>query len=45
MYGPTQTSTLLQSLEQLEKMLQGEKVKLSNATIKQIYALIDEYKR
>ena len=44
MYGPTQTSTLLQSLEQLEKMLQGEKVKLSNATIKQIYALIDEYK-
>ena len=45
MNGPTQTSTLLQSLEQLEKMLQGEKVKLSNATIKQIYALIDEYKR
>ena len=45
MYGPTQTSTLLQSLEQLEKILQGEKVKLSNATIKQIYALIDEYKR
>ena len=45
MHGPTQTSTLLQSLEQLEKMLQGEKVKLSNATIKQIYALIDEYKR
>ena len=44
MHGPTQTSTLLQSLEQLEKMLQGEKVKLSNATIKQIYALIDEYK-
>ena len=43
-HGPTQTSTLLQSLEQLEKMLQGEKVKLSNATIKQIYALIDEYK-
>ncbi len=45
MYGPTQTSTLLQSLEQLEKMLQGEKVKLSNATIKQIYALIDEYRQ
>ena len=44
MHGPTKTSTLLQSLEQLEKMLQGEKVKLSNATIKQIYALIDEYK-
>ena len=44
-HGPTQTSTLLQSLEQLEKMLQGEKVKLSNATIKQIYALVDEYKR
>lgn len=45
MHGPTQTSTLLQSLEQLEKLLQGEKVKLSNATIKQIYALIDEYKQ
>ena len=45
MHGPTQTSTLLQSLEQLEKMLQGEKVKLSNATIKQIYALIDEYRQ
>ena len=45
MHGPTQTSTLLQSLEQLEKMLQGEKVKLSNATIKQIYALIDGYRR
>lgn len=43
LHGPTQTSTLLQTLEQLEKLLQGEKLKLSNATIKQIYALIDEY--
>lgn len=45
MNGPTQTSTLLRSLDQLEKMLQGEKVKLSNSTIKQIYALIDQYQR
>ena len=41
--GPTQTSTLLQAVDQLEKLLQGEKVKLSNATLRQIYALIDEY--
>lgn len=45
MHGPTQTSTLLQALEQLEKLLQGEKLKLSHATIKQIYALIDEYRQ
>lgn len=45
LHGPTQTSTLLQALEQLEKLLQGEKLKLSNATLKQIYALIDEYQR
>lgn len=43
LHGPTQTSTLLQSLDQLEKLLQGEKVKLSHATLKQIYALIDQY--
>lgn len=45
MNGPIKTSTLLRSLDQLEKMLQGEKVKLSNSTIKQIYALIDQYQR
>lgn len=43
LHGPTQTSILLQSLDQLEKLLQGEKVKLSHATLKQIYALIDQY--
>ena len=43
LHGPTQTSILLQSLDQLEKLLQGEKLKLSNATLKQIYALIDQY--
>ncbi|AMW78317.1 DnaA regulatory inactivator Hda [Acinetobacter sp. TGL-Y2] len=43
LHGPTQTSILLQSLDQLEKLLQGEKVKLSNAILKQIYALIDQY--
>ncbi|EZQ10343.1 MULTISPECIES: DnaA regulatory inactivator Hda [unclassified Acinetobacter] len=41
--GPIQTSTLLQTVDQLSKLLQGEKVKLSNATLKQIYALIDQY--
>jgi len=42
-HGPYQTGTLLQSVDQLEKLLQGEKVKLSHATLRQIYALIDEY--
>ncbi len=42
-HGPHQTSALLQCIDQLEKLLQGEKVKLSLATIRQIYALIDEY--
>jgi len=41
--GPHQASILLQTLAQLEKMLKGEKTKLSNTTIKQIFALIDEY--
>jgi DnaA family protein len=36
---------LLQTLAQLEKMLKGEKTKLSNTTLKQIYALIDEYRQ
>ena len=44
-HGPHQTSTLLQSVDQLEKLLQGEKVKLSHATLRQIYALIDEYQQ
>lgn len=44
-HGPHQTSSLLQSVDQLEKLLQGEKVKLPHATLRQIYALIDEYKQ
>ena len=44
LHGPHQASLLLQSLAQLEKMLKGEKTKLSNATLRQIYALIDEYR-
>lgn len=42
-HGPHQTSLLLQSVEQLEKLLKGEKTKLSHAMLRQIYALIDEY--
>ncbi|MBF7687509.1 DnaA regulatory inactivator Hda [Acinetobacter rathckeae] len=43
--GPHQTSLLLQMLDRLENVLHGEKTKLSAATLKQIYALIDEYKQ
>ena len=43
--GPHQASVLLQTLAQLEKMLKGEKTRLSNMTLKQIYALIDEYRQ
>jgi DnaA-homolog protein len=42
--GPQQASVLLQSLEQLIQLLKGEKTKLSNANLRQIYALIDEYR-
>ena len=45
MNGPHQASLLLQTLAQLEKMLKGEKTKLSSTTLKQIYALIDEYRQ
>ena len=45
LHGPHQTSTLLQSVEQLEKLLKGEKTKLSHATLRQLYALIDEYRQ
>lgn len=44
LYGPHQTSVLLQTLEQLIQLLKGEKTKLSNVTLRQIYALIDEYR-
>ncbi|WP_180003303.1 MULTISPECIES: DnaA regulatory inactivator Hda [unclassified Acinetobacter] len=42
--GPHQASILLRSLEQLIQMLKGEKVKLSHANLRQIFALIDEYR-
>lgn len=44
LYGPQQTSMLLQSLQQLIQLLKGEKTKLSGANLRQIYALIDEYR-
>lgn len=45
LHGPHQTSTLLRSVDQLEKLLKGEKIKLSNTNLRQIYALIDEYRQ
>lgn len=42
-HGPQQASLLLQCLQHLEQLLKGEKTKLSYTTLKQIYALIDEY--
>lgn len=42
-HGPHQAAILLQSLEQLIQLLKGEKTKLSGATLRQIFALIDEY--
>ena len=44
LHGPQQTSILLQSLEELVQLLNGEKTKLSGANLRQIYALIDEYR-
>ena len=44
MQGPHQTSVLLQTLEQLIQLLKGEKIKISHANLRQIYALIDEYR-
>lgn len=43
-HGPHQTSILLKTLEQLIQLLKGEKTKLSHASLRQIYALIDEYR-
>ena len=43
-HGPHQASILLRSLEQLIQMLKGEKTKLSHANLRQIFALIDEYR-
>jgi len=42
--GPHQTSVLLQTLEQIIQLLKGEKLKVSHANLRQIYALIDEYR-
>ena len=44
LHGPHQASVLLQTLGQLIQLLKGEKTKLSNVTLRQIYALIDEYR-
>lgn len=44
-HGPHKTSMLLQAVDQLEKLLQGERLKLSAATLRQIYVLIDEYQQ
>ena len=44
MQGPHQTSVLLQTLEKLIQLLKGEKIKISHANLRQIYALIDEYR-
>ncbi|WP_299155265.1 DnaA/Hda family protein, partial [uncultured Acinetobacter sp.] len=43
-YGSHQTSVLLQTLEQIIQLLKGEKLKVSHANLRQIYALIDEYR-
>lgn len=43
-HGPHQTSVLLQTLEQIIQLLKGEKLKVSHANLRQIYALIDEYR-
>ncbi|WP_374294477.1 DnaA ATPase domain-containing protein [Acinetobacter sp.] len=42
-YGPKQTNSLLATLDRIEQVLQGEKTKLSNLRLKQIFALIDQY--
>ncbi|ANF82178.1 DnaA regulatory inactivator Hda [Acinetobacter sp. NCu2D-2] len=42
--GPHQTSVLLQTLEQIIQLFKGEKLKVSHANLRQIYALIDEYR-
>jgi DnaA-homolog protein len=44
LHGPHQASILLQCLERLIQLLKGEKTKLTNANLRQIYALIDEYR-
>ena len=43
-HGSHQTSVLLQTLEQIIQLLKGEKLKVSHANLRQIYALIDEYR-
>lgn len=43
-HGPHQAAVLLQTLEQIIQLLKGEKIKVSHANLKQIYALIDEYR-
>lgn len=42
-HGPHQTSVLLQLIDQLVQLLKGERIKISSANLRQIYAFIDEY--
>lgn len=41
--GPYQTAALLLLIEKLIQLLKGNRTKLTNANLRQIYALIDEY--
>lgn len=43
-HGPHQASILLQTLEQIIQLFKGEKLKISQANLRQVYALIDEYR-
>ncbi|MFW1753169.1 DnaA regulatory inactivator Hda [Acinetobacter wanghuae] len=43
-HGSHQASVLLQTLEQIIQLFKGEKLKVSHANLRQIYALIDEYR-
>lgn len=42
-HGPKQTNSLLTTMDRIEQVLHGEKIKLSNLRLKQIFALIDQY--
>ena len=43
-HGPHQASILLQTLEQIIQLFKGEKLKISQSNLRQVYALIDEYR-
>lgn len=44
-YGPKQSGLILECLSRLEKLLKGEKLKLSSSRLKQLYVLIEEYEQ